>query len=151
VLSEIQLERSTSQQASLIERLRKNRIRLFKVYVLHVGWFTSTCACAATGSAHLAVASALWLTLITIVPVLIYVVTTHRAIRAIAPTANSVGLKQIIVSILCFTPLEAALILPAINLWISCRLLREWHVSVISESVDVDPDRDYQNNPGERR
>jgi hypothetical protein len=72
------------------------------------------------------VASSLWLALVTIPPVLIYTYLVHRAIRAVEPNANSVGLKQIIFSFIFFSPLEAGLVLPAINLWISRRILRAW-------------------------
>lgn len=110
----------------LMERLRKKRLLLFRIYVFHVGWFTSTCAFAATETTRIAVVSSLWLTLITIVPVLIYTVITHKAIKACEPAAASVGLRQIVISIVFFTPLEAGLILPAINLWISHCILRAW-------------------------
>jgi hypothetical protein len=114
------------EKAMLIERLRRKRSLLLRIYLIHVGWFTSTCAFAATEATHVAVISSLWLTLITIVPVLVYTVVTHNAIKAISPAAASMGIKQIVVSIVFFTPLEAGLILPAINLWISHRILRAW-------------------------
>jgi hypothetical protein len=99
---------------------------LFRAYIFHVGWFTSTCATAATDSSHVVVASSLWLALVTIPPVLIYTYLVHKAIRAVEPNANSVGLKQIVISFIFFSPLEAGLVLPAINLWISRRILRAW-------------------------
>ena len=116
-------------KALLIERLRKKQLRLLKTYIFHVGWFTSTCATAATNSDHIAVATSLWLALISVIPVLIYTYVVHRAIRAVEPSANSVGLRQIVISMLFFSPFEAGLILPAINLWISRRILRSWDKS----------------------
>ncbi|GAB3025360.1 hypothetical protein GCM10027285_04110 [Oleiagrimonas citrea] len=78
-------------EAAPIARLRRWRARLLKVYVFHVGWLTSTCAFAATGATHATVATTLWLTLVTIPPVLIYTVIVHRACRAVDPSARSGG------------------------------------------------------------
>jgi hypothetical protein len=114
------------EKAELIERLRRRRMRLLKAYVLHVGWFTSMCASAATDATQLAISSSLWLTLLTAVPVLIYTVVVHRAIRAVDPGARSVGLAQVLITVVLFTPFEAGLLLPAKNLWVSRCILRAW-------------------------
>ena len=110
----------------LIEQLRKKRLSLLKAYVLHVGWFTSTCASAATDVLDVALTTSLWLTLITVVPVLIYTVTVHKAIRAVDPGAPSVGLKEIIITTVALTPFESGLFLPARNLWVARNVLRAW-------------------------
>lgn len=109
---------------SFIKQLQKERSRLLKAYVLHVGWFTSTCAFAATDATHSMMITSLWLALITIPPVLIYTVLVHKVCRAIDPAARSAGLMQIILTTILFTPLESALVLPAKNLLVSARLLR---------------------------
>ncbi|HEY1773987.1 MAG TPA: hypothetical protein VGH91_12435 [Gammaproteobacteria bacterium] len=116
-------------KTALIEQLRSKRRRLFRTYIFHVGWFTSTCATAATDSYHFAVVSSLWLVLVTLPPVLAYTYLVHKAIRAVEPSANSMGLRQIVISFVFFSPLEAGLVLPAINLWISHRILRAWNKS----------------------
>lgn len=99
------------------------------------------------------VATSLWLALVTVVPVLIYTYIVHRAIRAIEPCANSVGLRQIAVSILFFSPFEAGLILPAINLWISHRILRAWDISRLvfprdkNDGVLIDTEQNSRGAP----
>jgi hypothetical protein len=122
------------EKSFLIEQLRKKRLRLLRAYVLHVGWFTSMCASAATDATHVTIASSLWLTLITVVPVLIYTLTVHRAIRAVEPSAPSAGPVQIIITLVLFTPFEAGLILPAKNLWVSRCILRAWDKTLICRS-----------------
>jgi hypothetical protein len=113
-------------KSMLIEQLRRKRLRLLKAYILHVGWFTSTCASAATDAIDIALTTSLWLTLITVVPVLIYTVIVHKAIRAVDPGAPSVGLKEIIITTVALTPFESGLFLPARNLWVARSVLRAW-------------------------
>ena len=110
----------------LIEQLRRKRLRLLRVYIVHVGWLTSTCASAATDGTHFAVATSLWLTLITVPPVLIYTVVVHKACRVIDPAARTVGLMPIVLATIFLTPFESGLILPAKNLWVSRCILRAW-------------------------
>lgn len=110
----------------LVEQLRKKRTRLLKAYVLHVGWFTSTCASAATDAMDLTLVTSLWLTLITVAPVLIYTVIVHKATRAVDPGAPSVGLREVIITTVAFTPFESGILLPARNLWVSRGVLRAW-------------------------
>jgi hypothetical protein len=109
--------------AVLIEQLCKQRSRLLKAYVLHVGWFFSTCAFAATDVFKTGLITSLLLTLITVLPVLIYTVTVHKACRAIDPSARTAGLKEIILFTLFLTPFESGLVLPARNLWVSRKVL----------------------------
>ena len=113
-------------KTALMERLRRKRMLLLKAYVLHVGLFASTCACAATDTAQVTIATSIWLTLITVVPVLLYTVIVHKAIRAVEPSAPSVGLKEILITTALLTPLESGLFMPARNLWIARGILRAW-------------------------
>jgi hypothetical protein len=108
----------------LLDRLKKHRSRLLKAYVLHVGLFASSCACAATDTAHTALTTSLWLALITIPPVLLYTVLVHKSCRAIDPRARTAGLLQVIVFTVCFTPYESSLVLPLKNLLVARRILR---------------------------
>lgn len=109
-----------------IDHLRRRRRRLLQAYLIHVGWLTSTCAFAATDVTDFAITTSLWLVLITAPPVLVYTVAVHNACRAIDPRCRTVGLGQVIVATLLFTPFESALLLPAKNLWVSRRILRAW-------------------------
>jgi hypothetical protein len=113
-------------KALLIERLRAKRLRLLKAYVLHVGWFSSTCAFAATDMSQVGLTTSLWFALVTVPPVLIYTVIVHKACRAVDPTARSVGLLAVILATIFLTPFESGLILPAKNLWVSRCILRAW-------------------------
>jgi hypothetical protein len=110
----------------LITRLRRRRSRLWKAYAIHVGWFTSTCAFAATDTAQVAITTSLWLTLITVLPVLIYTAAVHKASRAIDPAARTVGWVPIVLATILLSPFESGLILPARNLWVSRCILRAW-------------------------
>jgi len=114
------------EQALLIMQLRKKRLRLLKAYVLHVGWFFSTCAFAATDATQIGLTTSLLLTLLTVPPVLIYSVSVHKACRAIDPTARTAGIVPIILFTVFLTPFESGLILPARNLWVSRKILLAW-------------------------
>src|ERR1700749_4664217 len=103
----------TSANVELFERLRRRRTRLWKAYILHVGWLTSSVAAAATDAAHIAVGTSLVLALVTVPPVLVYTVLVHRACRAIDPAARSAGLAHVILFTVLLTPFESGLILPA--------------------------------------
>lgn len=111
--------------STLITALRRRRRWLLKAYLLHVGCFMSTCALAATDSVHVSVATALWLVLVTIPPVLVYTVLVHRSCRRLDPAAPTVGVWKLAVVTVCFTPLESSLVLPVKNLVVSRRLLRK--------------------------
>ena len=117
---------NTSEKAERIEKLRRKRSILLKAYVFHVGWFTSTCATAATDATQLALPTLLLLTLITVPPVLFYTVSVHRACRVIDPSAGSVGVVPVILFTLFLTPFESGLVLPLKNLWVSRCILRAW-------------------------
>jgi len=118
------------EKSQLIEQLRKKRLRLLKVYILHVGWFASTCASAATDATHIAVVTSLWLALITVPPVLIFTVDVHKACRKIDSNSRTYGLVPVILATIFLTPFESGLILPAKNLWVSRCILRRWDSSL---------------------
>lgn len=63
-------------------------------------------------------------TLLTVPPVLFPTVRVHRLGRAIDPTAPTVGLVPVLVTAVLLSPFEAALVLPAKDLWVAHRLLR---------------------------
>lgn len=110
----------------LIDLLRRKRALLLKAYLVHVGWLTSTCAFAATGAAQIGLTTSLWLTLVTVPPVLVYTASVHKACRAIDPKARTAGWMLIILFTLFLTPFESGLILPAKNLLVSRRMLQAW-------------------------
>ena len=112
-----------TDQAAL-DRLRAKRRRLMQAYVLHVGWFASTCAFAATDAMQIALSTAILMTLITVPPVLIYTVFVHRACRTIDPSAPTAGPVTVVIATVLLTPFESGLVLPARNLWIASKLLR---------------------------
>jgi hypothetical protein len=122
------------EMALVVQHLRRKRIGLLRAYVLHVGWFASTCAFAATDTSQAGMTASFWLTLITVPVVLICTVTVHKACRAVDPTAHSVGWLAVIVATVCFTPFESGLILPARNLWVSRRILRAWDKSAAPQT-----------------
>lgn len=110
----------------LIHILRAKRSILLKAYILHVCWFSSTCAFAATNGPHIAFAASFWIALLTVPPVLIYTASVHKACRAVDPNSRTVGWKPIVITTLLLTPFESGLMLPARNLWVSRCILREW-------------------------
>ena len=57
-------------------------------------------------------------------PIIVLNLSLHAAIQKVDPTAGSSGLKQTIISSILVTPVEAALLLPAINLTIATKRLR---------------------------
>jgi len=115
-----------SMEISPIKKLRKTRSRLMKAYIFHVGWFASSCASAATDTVTVALPTLILLTLITVLPVLIYTVSVHKACRNVDPKARTAGLSQVILFSIFLTPLESGLVLPARNLWVSRNILRKF-------------------------
>ncbi len=96
---------------------------------LHHTWafvflFISCGASASTGEVASQLGWLIVLLLVCAVPVILLNLALHKHIQGIRPGAASSGLKQTIISSLLFTPLEAALVLPAINLVIATRILR---------------------------
>ncbi len=114
------------RESTVIRVLRRRRSLLLKAWLLHVGCFMSTCAFAATDTVHVTMATALWLVLVTIPPVLFYTVLVDRSCRNIEPTAPTAGLAKVVVITLLLTPLESSLVLPVKNLLVSRRILAKW-------------------------
>ncbi len=139
------------EKALLIEQLRKKRMRLIKAYVLHVGWFFSTCAFAATDSAQPGLMTALLFTLITVPPVLLYTVSVHKACRAIDPGAHTAGWGQVVLVTVFLTPFESGLIMPAKNLWISRRILRAWDTALANRFDGADEQLPLRSPNGKER
>ena len=112
-------------ESALIELLRKRRSRLMKAYVVHVIWFVLMCALGAADVGRGGVLTALLFTLITVPPVLLYTLLVHNTCRAIDPRSRTAGILLIVLFTVFLTPFESGLILPARNLLISRRMLRE--------------------------
>lgn len=110
----------------LIELLRRKRALLLKAYLVHVGWFATTCAFAATDAAPLGLSVSLWLTLITVPSVLLYTASVHKACRAVDPASKTAGWPSIILFTIFLSPFESGLVLPARNLLVSRRILGAW-------------------------
>lgn len=104
--------------------LRTRRNRLAAPYLGFVLLFFSCGAAAGTGQVQ---SQWIWLLLLLVVcaiPIILLNLSLHTAIRRVDPAAGSSGLKQTVISSLLVTPIEAALILPVINLTIATRILR---------------------------
>ena len=110
---------------SLIPKLIKQRRRLLQSYLVHVAWFATMIVTAITHSSRAVVASSIFLALITVPPVIAYAAAVHRTCRAIDPSAKTIGLVPMIIMTVLFTPFESGLVVPAKNLLVSGRLVRE--------------------------
>jgi hypothetical protein len=86
--------------------------------------FVSCGAMAGTGHVQSQLGLLLVLMLIFSLPVIALNISLHKSIKRVAPGAGSCGIKQTLVSCLLLTPIEAALVLPVINLTIANRILR---------------------------
>jgi len=118
-----------------IDRLRKRRRRLLQAYLAHVGCLASTCAFAAVDATDVSVVTCLWLTLITVPPVLAYTVSVHKACRAIDPKSRTAGLGAVVLATIFLTPFESGLLLPAKNLWVARSILRLWERTLTRPST----------------
>jgi hypothetical protein len=113
-----------SWRSTLMNILRARRDRLIAPYIGFVFLLFSCGAAAGTGQAQSQLGWLLALLVVCALPILVLNISLHREIRRAEPAAGSSGLKQTLVSSLLFTPLEAALVLPAVNLTIATRILR---------------------------
>ncbi|MFT3896566.1 MAG: hypothetical protein QM719_02565 [Thermomonas sp.] len=109
----------------LLERLRGERRRLLRAYVVHVAWFIAMLATAALDQSHALVASCIWLTLLTVPPVIWFAWRVHRTARRIDPRARTIGLGTMILMTVLLTPLESGLIAPVQNLVASAKVIRD--------------------------
>ncbi len=107
-----------------MKTLRKRRDRLIAPYIGFVFLLFSCGAAAGTGQAQSQLGWLLALVVVCALPILVLSISLHSEIRRVEPVAGSSGLKQTLVSSLLFTPIEAALVLPAVNLTIATRILR---------------------------
>jgi membrane protein implicated in regulation of membrane protease activity len=107
-----------------LNALRARRNRLIAPYFGFVLLFFSCGAAAGTGQVQSQWVWLLALLVLCAIPIIILNLTLHSAIQRVAPSAGSSGMKQTVISSLLVTPIEAALILPAINLTIATRILR---------------------------
>ncbi len=107
-----------------VNALRAKRNLLLAPYFGFVLLFFSCGAAAGTGQVQSQWVWLLALLVICAIPIILLNLSLHTAIKQVEPTAGSSGLKQTVISSLLATPVEAALILPAINLTIATRILR---------------------------
>jgi len=112
-------------EPSTITTLRRQRRRLLQSYVVHVAWFTAMIVTAPTQASTKTIAAAILLALITVPPVIAYATAVHRTCRAIDPRAKTIGLVPMLIMTVLFTPFESGLVVPAKNLLVSGRLLKQ--------------------------
>ena len=103
-------------------RLRRNR--LLGPYIGFVLTLFSCSAMAGTGQIEFQLGLLILSLLIFSIPVIILNISLHKAIKRVSPYEGSTGLKQTLFSCLLLTPIEAAVVLPAINVTIANRILR---------------------------
>lgn len=130
--------------ASLIPKLIKQRRRLLQSYMVHVVWFAAMIITAIVHSSKTIVATSIFLALITVPPVIAYATAVHRTCRAIDPSAKTIGLVPMIIMTVLFTPFESGLVVPAKNLLVSRRLLRQ------HQSASAGPITSAQHDAGLR-
>lgn len=82
---------------------------------------------AGTGSDLIGLGSLVALLCVLSLPVIFLNISLHNSIQELVPGVGSAGVKQALISSMLFTPLEAALVLPAINLFYSGRVLRGFY------------------------
>ncbi|WP_154656574.1 hypothetical protein [Novilysobacter defluvii] len=80
---------------------------------------------AVTHASRATIAAAILLALVTVPPVIAYATAVHRTCRSIDPRAKTIGLAPMLIMTVLFTPFESGLVVPARNLWVSGKLLRQ--------------------------
>jgi hypothetical protein len=120
--------------SSEISRLQTMRRRLLVAYATFVAAFATACTMAASDASHDRVLAMFALAAVVALPLFVLNVLVHAAARAIRPGASTAGLRQLLISITFLTPIEAALVLPAINLVVSSRVLKATRASDHSPS-----------------
>ena len=126
-------------EESLIPKLIKQRRRLLQSYLVHVAWFATMIVTAITHSSRAVVASSIFLALITVPPVIAYAAAVHRTCRAIDPSAKTIGIVPMIIMTVLFTPFESGLVVPAKNLLVSGKLLRERQAAAVRPNESFKP------------
>ena len=135
--------------ASLIPKLIKQRRRLLQSYVIHVVWFAAMIITAIAHSSRTIVAGSIFLALVTVPPVIAYAAAVHRTCRAIDPSAKTIGLVPMIIMTVLFTPFESGLVVPAKNLLVSRKLLRQHQPALVGPIASVQRDTSPRASPGE--
>ncbi|MGY1531538.1 hypothetical protein [Luteimonas sp. A649] len=130
--------------SSLIPKLIRQRRRLFQSYIVHVVWFAAMIITAIAHSSKTVIAASILLALVTVPPVIAYAAAVHRTCRAIDPTAKTIGLIPMIIMTVLFTPFESGLVVPAKNLLVSGRLVRQ------HQSASAGPGASTQSDPSLR-
>lgn len=110
---------------SLVVTLKRQRRRLLQSYVIHVLWFTAMIVTAIFHTSKTTVATSVWLALITVPPVIAYATAVHNTCRAIDPRSKTIGLLPMILMTVFLSPFESGLIVPAKNLLVSGKLLKQ--------------------------
>ena len=129
-------------------QLRKLRSSLVKAYVLHVVWFALMCAFVGWHWSNGGLKASVFLTLITVPPVLYYTVKMHTLCRSIDPSARTVGLVPVIVTTFVLSPFESGLILPLKNLFAANKLLKKYALASESACVNADgSNNSFKPNP----
>ena len=109
----------------MVERLRHARRRLVRAYATHVAWFAAMILAASYDQSRVVVASCIWLTLLTVPPVIHFAWRVHQFARRIDPRARTIGLGTMILMTVLLTPLESGLIAPVQNLVASAKVIRD--------------------------
>lgn len=100
------------------------RKRLLQSYGVHVAWFSAMVATAVGQVSKTAIAASVLLALVTVPPVIAYATAVHRTCRSIDPGAKTIGLVPMLIMTVLLTPFESGLVVPAKNLWVSGKLLK---------------------------
>jgi hypothetical protein len=119
------LKAPPADAGDLVERLRAERRRLLRAYVAHVSWFVAMILTAGYDQSRAVVATCIWLTLLTVPPVVFFAWRVHRTARRIDPRARTIGLGTMILMTVFLTPLESGIVAPVQNLVASAKLIRD--------------------------
>jgi len=125
----------------LLRQLARTRTGLIRTYVLHFVWFAIMCTFTAMQWRHDGLKFSVFLTLLTVPPVLFYTVRAHRLCRALDPRARTVGLVPVLVTTIILSPFESGLVLPLKNLLVANRILREARAANGERIEAVNPTR----------
>ena len=109
---------------SQLQKPHNRRRLLLYTYLAFLALFSASIAMAATQASHTSILIGFGISAAVALPLFVFNVLLHRLSQSIQPGIGSAGIKQLVFSILVFTAIEAALILPIINLVISRRILR---------------------------
>ncbi len=125
----------------LTATLALQRRRLLQSYVVHVIWFVAMIATAIAHTSKAVATTSIWLALITVPPVIVYAALVHKTCRAIDPSSRTIGLIPMILMTIFLTPFESGLIVPAKNLMVPAKLLRQLRYG------EASPNESFKPNP----